>query len=319
MLDNGILPNAYSPVMIRAGKFRLISSENYSYFDAGNLQSLKASGVAVIREPAAWVTSMATQDMLFSIPYNFNDDDNLFHLGLLSQEDQLVELIRCYSIKYCGFLERISSWHNVLPNFRLIPYSSNGGLFAEISDELSKNSVVFKRGIEVAQLRVSHDFKLTQIGLSIYLTARFLFRCSRTQSCRLLALALSLDKLLYENHYSDVSPSALEQIRVDLKVAHERYEDLLRVNGRHDDVVPLKIPKFQALEDDYARSLVDSLISAKLGFAQVPDGFEADLYLSLNPEIDAEVENEDRVERAVNHYRRHGFSENRPVTTQKII
>jgi hypothetical protein len=319
LLDNQISSIGYAPVVIKAGKLLISSSENYSYFDAENLRDLKASGVAVIREPASWVTSMATQDLLFSIPRNFKDEDKHFLLGLASPEDQLVELIRSYSVKYCEILEKISSWSNTFSIFKLIPYSSKRGIIAEISDELVKKGVILSKRTEVNQIRVSHDFKLAQIGLSVYLTARFLFRCSRTQSCKLSSLALSLDKMIYENHFSEVSSSALQQIYIALQVAQERYEELLRLNGRLDDVVPLQLPKFQVLKDEYSRSLVDSLISAKLGYSQVPDGFDPELYLSLNPEIDAGVEIEARAECAVDHYRRFGFLEARPVPTKKLV
>jgi len=318
LLDSQKTPTGYSPVVIRAGNLLICSSENYSYFDADNLRGLKASGVAVIREPTSWVTSMATQDLLFSIPRNFKDEGKHFLLGLASPEDQLVELIRSYSFRYCKMLDNLSSWSNTLSNFRSIPYSSKRGIIAEISDELVKKGVVLSKKTEVIQIRVSHDFKLAQIGLSVYLAARFLFQCSRTQSCKLLSLALSLDKTIYENHFSEVSSSALEQIYIDLLVAQERYEDLLRLIGRLDDVVPLQIPKFQVLKDEYSRSLADSLISAKLEYSQVPDGFDPELYLSLNPEICVGAEIETRAECAANHYRRYGYLEARPVPTKKL-
>ena len=316
---NGLSTNRYSPVVIQTRTSTLVSSENFSYFDAGHLEGLNASGIAVIREPGAWVTSMATQDLLFGIPHNLQDNDELFALGLASQEDQLIELIRRYSIKYSEILANISSWSKVLPGFRLIPHTTNGRMFAEISDELTELGVVLGKSAKDVQLRVSHDFKLAQIGFSLYLAARFLLGCSRTQSCRLTQLALSLDELIYKDHFSDVSTFASEQINRHLKFAHEGYEVLMRLNGRHDDVVPLRVPKLQVLEDDYSRSLVVSLISSKLGWAQVPYGFDAELYLGLNPEIDAGVEIEDRQELAETHYRRYGYLEARPVPLRRII
>jgi hypothetical protein len=93
----------------------------------------------------------------------------------------------------------------------------------------------------------------------------------------------------------------------------------MHLNGRHDDVVPLRFPKLQVLNDDYSRSLVDSLISAKLGLSQVPEGFDTERYLSLNPEIVAGVEIEERQESAVTHYRRYGYLEARPVPIRKIL
>jgi len=280
---------------------------------------LKASGIAVIREPGGWVTSMATQDLLISIPHNFKDDGKLFALGLVSQEDQLVELIRSYSVKYCEILGNISSWSEAIHDFRLIPYSQSSEMITEISDELAKCGVIISKSTEVIQLRASYDFNLAQIGLSVYLAARFLFKCSRTQSCKLLRLALSIDKLIYKDHLLDVSPSAMEQINRDLKLAYGAYETLMRLNGRHDDVVPLRFPKLQVLNDDYSRSLVDSLISAKLGLSQVPEGFDTERYLSLNPEIVAGVEIEERQESALAHYRRYGYLEARPVPIRKIL
>ena len=317
--DNGLEVNVHSPLVVKTGACVLISSENFSYFNAEHLEGLKASGIAVIREPGGWVTSMATQDLLISIPHNFKDDGKLFALGLVSQEDQLVELIRSYSVKYCEILGNISSWSEAIHDFRLIPYSQSSEMITEISDELAKCGVIISKSTEVIQLRASYDFNLAQIGLSVYLAARFLFKCSRTQSCKLLRLALSIDKLIYKDHLLDVSPSAMEQINRDLKLAYGAYETLMRLNGRHDDVVPLRFPKLQVLNDDYSRSLVDSLISAKLGLSQVPEGFDTERYLSLNPEIVAGVEIEERQESALAHYRRYGYLEARPVPIRKIL
>lgn len=306
-------PNSYSPRSIKVGKYCLVSSENLSYFNADKLQGLNASGIAVIREPAAWVTSMATQDLLLSIPHNFKDDEEHFKIGTATPEEQLIELIGSYSEKYIEILNNIDSWSNALTDFRLLPYSSDGGMIAEIADDLAKIGVICNKSIEVGQVRASYDFKLAQIGFSIYLAARFLFKCSRTQSCKLTSLALSIDALIYKDQFSDISPSVAEKIKERLNNAHERYAEIMHLNGNKNQIKPLQIAKLQVLGEAYSNSLVDTLISAKLGFSQVPDGFDAGSYLSLNPEIDVSDATKNRFAIAINHYRRIGFKEARPV------
>ena len=78
--------NTYSPMVLRSGETILVSSENYSYFSARLLQGLPFKGLGVVREPAAWIQSMATQDILFSNPRNFQNFGQLFESGLVSAE-----------------------------------------------------------------------------------------------------------------------------------------------------------------------------------------------------------------------------------------
>ncbi len=314
--SRGVPPNRYSPVLIDTGTAKIISSENFSYFSAENLSGLQGSGVAVIREPAGWVTSMATQDLLFSISQNFSDDDKSFSFGLASPEEELVHLIKSYCDKYIRMLDNIDSWSKVINDFRLIPYSTDGRIFNAISEQFAAFDISCNKSIEVGQLRVSYDFRLAQIAFSIYLAARFKFKCSRTQSCMLTSIAIGLDKLIFSDYLSDISQSASEQIRESLGYAHERYAKLLLVNGKGTEIRPLQVQRFQVLEDTYSKMFIDSLISVKLGFSQVPGGFDADRYLSLNPEIDSNFDKSIRFDQAVNHYRRIGFKESRPVVNK---
>jgi hypothetical protein len=313
LLDKEVPPNRYSPLVIKTESSRIVSSENFSYFNAENLQDLNAFGVAVIREPAAWVTSMATQDLLFGISHNFKDEDGHFGVGLTSSEEQLVHLIKSYCHKYINMIENIDSWSKVLINFRLIPYSTDGGIFDAISEQVGALGVHCKKSVAVGQLRISHDFELAQIAFAVYLTARYKFKCSRTQSCILSSIAVGLDKLVFSESLTDVSQSVNEQINDSLVYAHERYTQLMRANGKGMEIRPLQFRRFQVLEDTYSRALIDSLISVRLGFSQVPDDFDADQYLTLNPEIDTDPASSNRAGHALNHYRRIGYKEARPV------
>jgi hypothetical protein len=256
---------------------------------------------------------MATQDLLFSIPHNFKDDDRHFNLGAVSNETQLIELIRTYIGKYCGMLERIESWAKIGPNFHFLPYSTDGSLFRSISEHLLSIGVKCDLNQQIPNLRISSDFVLAQIGLSIYSVARHQFLFSRTQSCRMMSLSLSLESSIYRDHLSDISKAASVEIGDLLNLAYERYTLFCENTGLEVNRDRSPHPRFQIMNETFMRALADTLISAKMGYSQAPADFDPIEYLNLNPEIITDMSVNSPEEFSLNHYRRWGFEEVRPV------
>jgi hypothetical protein len=213
--------NKYSPVAFRSGENLLISSENFSYFSAMPMQGLNLGGIAVIRNPAEWIPSMATQDLLLSIPSNFQDSAPCFSIGMVSPEYQLMVLMHSYTENYLKMLDNLRTWADLGDGMRIIPYSSSKTLFPTIAKELGTIGVNVNPNLKIPQIRVSYPFASAQLALSIYLSSRNEFARSRVSSCRLSRLAISVSPMLYQDHLCDVSGPGHEYIDEQLRRAHE--------------------------------------------------------------------------------------------------
>jgi hypothetical protein len=307
-------PNNYSPMAFRSGDNLLISSENFSYFPATSLQGLNLWGMAVIRNPAEWIPSMASQDLLLSIPSNFQDTNSCFSSGMISPEDQLVALMYSYTENYLKMLDNLRTWADLGDGMRVIPYSSSKTLFPTIARELGRLGVNVDSNLRIPQIRVSYPFASAQLALSIYLSSRYEFARSRISSCRLSRLAISVNPLLYQDRLCDISETAHGYIVEQLQRAHESYLSFMNTAGYTDISASPKIPKLQVLDQAFSELLTSSVIRASLGYVQVPEGFDAEAYLALNPELShIPTESGERQLFATEHYQSKGFLEARPV------
>ena len=306
--------NKYSPVAFRSGKNLLISSENFSYFSATSLQGASLGGIAVIRDPTEWIPSMAAQDLLLSIPSNFQDTASCFSIGMVSPEDQLMALMLSYTENYLEMLGTLRTWADLGDGMRIIPYSSSKTLFPTIAKELGTIGVNVNSNLTSPQIRVSYPFASAQLALSIYLSSRYEFARSRISSCRLSRLAISVNPLLYQDRLCDISETAHGNIVEQLQRAHESYLSFMNTAGYTDISASPKIPKLQVLDQAFSELLTSSVIRASLGYVQVPEGFDAEAYLALNPELShIPTESGERQLFAKEHYQSKGFLEARPV------
>ena len=306
--------NNYSPVAFRSGENLLISSENFSYFTATALQGLNLRGIAVIRNPAEWIPSMATQDLLLSIPSNFRDTASCFSIGIVSPEDQLMALMYSYTENYLEMLGTLRTWADLGDGMRIIPYSNSKTLFPTIAKELGTLGVNVVSNLKIPQIRVSYPFFSAQLALSIYLSSRYEFARSRVSSCRLSRLAISVSPMLYQEHLCDVSGPGHEYIDEQLRRAHEGYLSFMNSAGYTEISASPKMPKLQVLDQAFSELLTSSVIRASLGYVQIPEGFDAEAYLALNPELShIPKESGERQSFAKEHYQSKGFLEARPV------
>ena len=308
------LVNTYSPMVLRSGETILVSSENYSYFSARLLQGLPFKGLGVVREPAAWIQSMATQDILFSIPRNFQNFGQLFESGLVSTEAQLLNIISTYTTKYLSMLEDIKTWANCSSQFHIIPYSAGPEFIEGVIEEINHLGIHVEPKLKVPTIRTSPNFEITQLALSIYLSSRYEFECSRTKSHRISQLAMSIDPLLYGDKLIDISSSAAELIGEQLEIAHDSYQRILRFAGHVNMDSPLHTPKFRVFDERFSRALVSSIVRTSLGLIQAPQDFNATAYLDLNPELkDQKVQSRGDSRIAIRHFESNGFKESFPV------
>jgi hypothetical protein len=308
------LNNHYSPLALRSKDTLLVSSENYSYFGANSLRGLDFSGLAIVRDPVQWISSMAAQDLLFGIPHNLQDTDSLFQIGLVAPEEQLKALIRCYADKYVHMLDNLQTWSDLGPGLKIVPYSSSDELFLTITDELAKLGVVVDPKLKIPRLRVSYPFQSAQLGLSFYLSSRYEFSRSRMSSCRLSRLALSVDPLIYESHLEDVSSITHQYIGEQIQRARDSYTALLRTSGYNNQLPNSQVPRLQVISLKFSQSLASSIVRSSLGYAQIPEGFNPEAYLELNPELrNLALKSDDQSIFAIEHYQRKGFLEARPA------
>jgi len=169
--------------------------------------------------------------------------------------------------------------------------------------------------LKVPTIRTSPKFEITQLALSIYLSSRYEFECSRTKSRRISLLAMSVDPLLYRDKLIDISSSAAELIGEQLELAHDSYQRILRFAGQANMDSPLHAPKFRVVDERFSRALVSSVVRTSLGLIQAPQDFDATAYVDQNPELkDQKVQSRGDSRIAIRHYESQGFKESFPVT-----
>lgn len=306
--------HSYSQAIFHSGEKTIISSENLCYFTGEQLKSLNPCGLAVLRNPIDWIPSMATQDILFSIPSNGKNEGDLFNHNLLSPEEQTICLYRTYSKKYIGILENIENWLSIGPAIELVPYESERGIFSALIESLNSFGVNVNTQAKISRLRISHDFATAQLGLSVYHVAYNNYGFSKNQSSELMRSALGVSKSLYMDQLTDISSGGFNQIKSFLMVAYQKYQSLLSANGYSNTSSKPEIPLVQVLDEKFSNDLSSSILFLAKGYSQVPKDFDAKLYLQLNPEVlDNYSDLGSADQTAAMHYQRYGFIEARPV------
>jgi hypothetical protein len=306
--------HSYSQAIFHSGEKTIISSENFSYFTGEQLKSFNPCGLAVLRNPIDWIPSMATQDILFSIPSNGANESELFNHNLLSPEAQTIFLYRTYTEKYIGILENLENWLSIAPAIELVSYESERGIFSAVIKSLNSFGVNVNTQAKISRLRISHDFTTAQLGLSVYHVAYNNYGFSRNQSSELMRSALGVSKSLYMDRLTDISSGGFNQIKSYLMVAYQKYQSLLSANGLSSASRKPEIPLVQVLDEKFSNDLSSSILFLAKGYSQVPKDFDAKLYLELNPEVLDECSDIGSAEQiAAMHYQRYGFIEARPV------
>jgi len=183
-----------------------------------------------------------------------------------------------------------------------------------VTEEIAQLGIHVEPKLKVPTIRASPNFELTQVALSIYLSSRYEFECSRTKASRLSQLAIWLDPLLYRDKLIDISSTASELISEQLELAHDSYLRIMRSAGHVNMGSPLHAPKFRVIEEQFSRALVSSVVRTSLGLIQAPQDFDAAAYLDLNPELKVEkMQSRDDSRSAIRHFESVGFKESFPV------
>ena len=207
-------------------------------------------------------------------------------------------------------LEDINTWAECSSQFHIIPHSAGPEFIEGVIEEINHLGIHVEPKLKVPTIRTSPKFEITQVALSMYLSSRYEFECSRTKARRLSQLAMGIDPLLYCDKIIDISSNTSELISEQLELAHDSYLRIMRSAGHVNMDSPLHAPKFRVIDEQFSRALVSSVVRTSLGLIQVPQDFDATAYLDLNPELkDQKMQSRDDSRSAIRHFESNGFKE----------
>ena len=306
----------WSALVLRSDDTYVISHEEYASETPALLEKGTFTGLVFLRDPAGWAPSAVSQTLLFNYP--LSDTVPPLYQEIRDSSDSR-DYLRTVLATSCSFyvqiLHNVPMWRERSRWFEVAQYGPATNVVDTVSRSLARAGIEARPQGPLPVLRTSSPLHLGLLALEIYRTAVFEFGILPKDALRLTRLALGVEPGLLRTHLTSPSTQAAGEAVGILREAHRQFENTVSDLAQDSVPTPFGEPTFEILDDHFARDLARSLIRASEHLARIPDNFDPEVYLAVNPDVSEHARSlSEPLLFARDHFARHGAFEVRPAT-----